>query len=56
MDGSKPTIGSSFVEFSKRSKVSLGLDQCLGQVSSNSENVQNIVVLHSFRVKVSFIK
>ena len=76
--GSRTTFGSSFVEFSERSKFScfarfiraslfsvytnlqlllhlanlthkfLGLVQRLGQVSSNSEDVQNLAVLHGF--------
>ena len=33
----------------------LGLDQRLGQISSNSENVQNLAVLHDF-IKASLFR
>ena len=32
----------------------LGLDQRLGQVSSNSDNVQNLAILHGF-IKAKFV-
>ena len=32
----------------------LGLDHCLGQVSSNSENVQNLAILHYFIKTILF--
>ena len=36
------------IMFRKLSHKFLGLDQRLGQVSSNSENVQNLAILHGF--------